>query len=86
MNELFASLKPLGLLEAVAGMPHSATLAELAASVGVPKPTMHRWLAALEAAGLLQRTLDGRRFRTRAARLATGILDPRQPARRNAAA
>jgi DNA-binding IclR family transcriptional regulator len=78
MNQLFASLKPLGLLEAVAGMPHSATLAELAASVGVPKPTMHRWLAALEGAGLLQRTLDGRRF-------AACILDPRQPARRNAA-
>ena len=79
MNELFASLKPLGLLEAVAGMPHSATLAELAASVGVPKPTMHRWLSALETAGLLQRTLDGRRFELapRAARLAFSILGNR---------
>jgi IclR family acetate operon transcriptional repressor len=79
MNELFASLKPLGLLEALAGMPHSATLAELAASVGVPKPTMHRWLAALEAAGLLQRTLDGRRFELapRASRLAFSILGNR---------
>jgi DNA-binding IclR family transcriptional regulator len=79
MNELFASLKPLGLLEAVAAMPHSATLAELAARVGVPKPTMHRWLSALEAAGLLQRTLDGRRFELapRASRLAFSILGNR---------
>ena len=79
MNELFAALKPLGLLEAVAGMPHSATLAELAARVGVPKPTMHRWLSALETAGLLQRTLDGRRFELapRASRLAFSILGNR---------
>ena len=85
MNELFASLKPLGLLEAVAGMPHSATLAELAARVGVPKPTMHRWLAALEAAGLLQRTPDGRRFELapRAARLAFSILGNRPGALRH---
>lgn len=79
MNELFGSLKPLGLLEAVAAIPHSATLAELATRVGVPKPTMHRWLAALEAAGLLQRTLDGRRYELapRASRLAFSILGNR---------
>lgn len=76
MNELLGALKPLGLLETVAAMPHPATLAELAVSVGVPKPTMHRWLGALEAAGLLQRTLDGRRFELapRASRLAFSIL------------
>lgn len=79
MNDLFGALKPLGLLEAVAGMPHPATLAELASSVGVPKPTMHRWLSALETAGLLQRTLDGRRFElaARASRLAFSILGNR---------
>jgi IclR family transcriptional regulator, acetate operon repressor len=79
MNDLFGALKPLGLLEAIAGMPHPATLAELAASVGVPKPTMHRWLASLEQAGLLQRTLDGRRFELapRSARLAFSILSNR---------
>jgi DNA-binding IclR family transcriptional regulator len=79
MNELFGALKPLGLLEAVAALPHPATLAELAASVGVPKPTMHRWLGSLEAAGLLQRTLDGRRFELapRASRLAFSILGNR---------
>lgn len=79
MNELFGALKPLGLLEAVAALPHPATLAELAEGVGVPKPTMHRWLGALEAAGLLQRTLDGRRFELapRASRLAFSILGNR---------
>jgi IclR family acetate operon transcriptional repressor len=79
MNELFGALKPLALLEAVAGMPHPATLAELAVSVGVPKPTMHRWLSSLEAAGLLQRTLDGRRFELapRSSRLAFSILGNR---------
>jgi IclR family acetate operon transcriptional repressor len=79
MNELFGALKPLGLLEAVAGMARPATLAELAVSVGVPKPTMHRWLASLETAGLLQRTLDGRRFELapRASRLAFSILGNR---------
>lgn len=79
MNDLSGALKPLGMIEAVAAMPHAATLAELAASVGVPKPTMHRWLGALEAAGLLQRTLDGRRYELapRAARLAFSILTNR---------
>jgi IclR family acetate operon transcriptional repressor len=79
MNELFGALKPLGLLEAIATMPYPATLAELAASVGAPKPTMHRWLGSLEAAGLLRRTLDGRRFELapRASRLAFSILGNR---------
>ncbi|MBN9598363.1 MAG: IclR family transcriptional regulator [Afipia sp.] len=76
MNELFGALKPLGLLEAVAGLQHPATLAELATSIGVPKPTMHRWLGALESAGLLQRTPDGRRYElaARASQLAFAIL------------
>ena len=79
MNDLFGALKPLGLLEAIARMPRPATLAELAASVGVPKPTVHRWLASLETAGLLQRTLDGRRFELapRSSRLAFSILGNR---------
>ncbi len=76
MNELFGALKPLGLLEAVAGLQHPATLAELATSIGVPKPTMHRWLGSLESAGLLQRTPDGRRYElaARASQLAFSIL------------
>ncbi|WP_424627757.1 IclR family transcriptional regulator [Bradyrhizobium sp. SYSU BS000235] len=76
MNDLQGVLKPLALLETVAGMQHPATLAELATGMSVPKPTMHRWLASLEDAGLLQRTLDGRRYELapRASQLAFAIL------------
>jgi DNA-binding IclR family transcriptional regulator len=76
MNELFGVLKPLGLLEAVAGATHPSTLAELSASMNVPKPTMHRWLGSLENAGLVQRTPDGRRYElaARASKLALSIL------------
>lgn len=76
MTELIGALKPLALLEAVAGMEHPATLAELVTLVGIPKPTMHRWLGSLETAGLLQRTPDGQRYElaARASRLAFSIL------------
>ncbi len=76
MNELFGALKPLALLEAVAALQHPASLAELALNIGVPKPTMHRWLGSLEDAGLIQRTLDGRRYELapRASQLAFSIL------------
>lgn len=79
MDDLSGALKPLVMIEAVAALPHPATLAELAASVGVPKPTAHRWLGALEAAGLLRRTPDGRRFELapRTAALAFSILTNR---------
>ena len=79
MRDLFGTLKPIRLLEAVAAMQHPATLAELSVSVGVPKPTMHRWLASLEAAGLLRRTPDSRRFELapRASDLAFSILGNR---------
>ncbi|MBY0380516.1 MAG: IclR family transcriptional regulator [Xanthobacteraceae bacterium] len=79
MNELFGHMKPLGLLEAVAAMQHPASLAELSINVGVPKPTMHRWLGSLEDAGLIQRTPDGRRYElaARAAQLAFSILSNR---------
>lgn len=79
MNELFGHMKPLGLLEAVAAMQHPASLAELSINVGVPKPTMHRWLGSLEDAGLIQRTPDGRRYElaARASQLAFSILSNR---------
>ncbi|WJR75883.1 IclR family transcriptional regulator [Bradyrhizobium sp. NP1] len=79
MNDLLGTLKPLGMIEAVAALEHPATLAELAAHVGAPKPTVHRWLGALETAGLLQRTPDGRCFELapRAASLAFSILTNR---------
>jgi IclR family acetate operon transcriptional repressor len=79
MNELSGALKPLSMLEVIAAMEHPVTLAELASGVGAPKPTMHRWLGTLEAAGLLQRTPDGRRYELapRASKLAFSILSNR---------
>jgi DNA-binding IclR family transcriptional regulator len=79
MNELTGAMKPLALLEHVSGLQHPATLAELASRVGVPKPTVHRWLGGLEGAGLIQRTPDGRRYELapRASKLAFSILTNR---------
>src|SRR6476620_11388539 len=65
MDAPFTMLKPLALLEKVAGMDHPATLAEIAEDSDVPKPTLHRWLGSLTNAGLLQRTPDGETFRAR---------------------
>lgn len=76
MTELIGVLKPLSLLKTVADTQHPATLAELSAGMNVPKPTMHRWLASLELAGLVQRTPDGRRYElsARASQFALSIL------------
>lgn len=66
----------LSLLEFVAARAQPATLAELAAACNAPRPTMHRWLALLTGAGLLQRAPDARRFELapRASQLAFSIL------------
>src|SRR3569833_3204790 len=79
MNELFGDLITLALLEAIAGLQHTASLAELAFIVGVPYPTMLRLLVSLEQAGLIQRTPDGRRYELamRATQLAFSILSNR---------
>lgn len=76
MKQLSGALKPLGLLEVIAGMDHPATLAELATSVSVARPTLHRWLTSLTHAGLLERTPNGRRYELakRASQLAFSIL------------
>jgi DNA-binding IclR family transcriptional regulator len=76
MNDLSGVLKPLGMIEAIAALSHPASLAELANRAGVPKTTVHRWLGTLEAAGLVQRTPDGRHYELapRAASLAFSIL------------
>ncbi len=76
MDNQTTSLKPLGLLEAIASASHAPTLTELTTFVGQPKATVHRWLKVLEAAGLVQRTPDGRRYElaARASRLALSIL------------
>lgn len=79
MNELAESspaLKAFSLLETIAGMDHAPTLAELTETAGLPKPTLHRWLAMLEGAELLRRLSDGRRYELaeRATAMAFAIL------------
>ncbi|PVA07219.1 IclR family transcriptional regulator [Thalassorhabdomicrobium marinisediminis] len=70
------NLRLLAVLEEVAqgGVPVTPT--DVNARLGLPKPTIHRLFATLEAEGFLERDLDGRtyspgpRFRT----MATGVL------------
>jgi DNA-binding IclR family transcriptional regulator len=57
--ECSALSKALGLLEATAGHPEGRSLAELAAEVGVPKPTAHRILNSLTARGYLEKPVAG---------------------------
>lgn len=51
--------KALGLLEATAGHPAGRSLADLAAEVGMPKPTAHRILKTLTTLGYLERPASG---------------------------
>jgi DNA-binding IclR family transcriptional regulator len=51
--------KALGLLEATAGHPDGRSLGDLAAEVGMPKPTAHRILKTLTALGYLERPASG---------------------------
>jgi DNA-binding IclR family transcriptional regulator len=51
--------KALGLLEATAGHPAGRSLADLAAEVGMPKPTAHRILKTLTSLGYLERPGSG---------------------------
>jgi DNA-binding IclR family transcriptional regulator len=51
--------KALGLLEATAGHPDGRSLADLAAEVGMPKPTAHRILKTLTTLGYLERPASG---------------------------
>ncbi len=51
-----------GLLEAVAGRDQPFTLQSLALELDLPKPTVHRLLAQLEQASLLQRQGDSRHY------------------------
>src|ERR1700745_2465711 len=86
-RDLTGGLKPLGGLEALAEIHQPATLAQLVTYLSVPKPTVHRWLKALESVGLLSRHPDGRRYEiaARATQLAIAILlgDPGRALRRN---
>jgi DNA-binding IclR family transcriptional regulator len=47
--------KVFAALEAIASVPRPLTVSELAALLGVPKPTMHRIVRQLDSEGLLQR-------------------------------
>jgi DNA-binding IclR family transcriptional regulator len=69
-------LRLVSLLEHVASRDHLHTLQGLAEATGLPKPTLHRMLQQLEAAGLLQREGDGRHWGTgsRLRRLAENLL------------
>ncbi len=50
-----SALKVFAVLEAIATAQRPLAIAELAALLGVPKPTMHRIVRQLDAEGLLQR-------------------------------
>ena len=70
------ALKAFSLLELIATLGHAPTLAELTEKAGLPKPTLHRWLAMLEGSGMVRRMPDGRRYElaARATSLAFAIL------------
>lgn len=58
------ALRMFSLLELIAGRDGFVTLPGLVSETGVPKPTMHRMVQQLEAAGLVIRQSDGRHFGT----------------------
>ena len=55
------TLRLVSLLEVIASKDQLFSLHDLAEDTELPKATLHRMLAQLEAAGLLQRSGDGRR-------------------------
>jgi IclR family acetate operon transcriptional repressor len=57
-----ATLRAVSVLEAVVAAERPAGLAELAPNVRLPKPTLYRMLAMLEAAGLVMREPGARRY------------------------
>lgn len=64
------------VLEAVAQAGVPVTPTEVNARIGLPKPTIHRLFATLEAEGFLQRELDGRSYTAgrRLRKLSTNVL------------
>jgi DNA-binding IclR family transcriptional regulator len=70
------TMRLFSLLELISGKDQLVTLQGLVEETGVPKPTLHRMLQQLEAAGLLVRQADGRRYGTgpRLRRLAENLL------------
>jgi DNA-binding IclR family transcriptional regulator len=70
------ALRLFALLEVIAANDQRHSLQALVERTGMPKPTVHRMLQQLEAAGLLNRDGDGRHYGTgvRLRRLAQNIL------------
>lgn len=70
------ALRLFSLLELMAERDQLYSLQGLVEETGLPKPTLHRMLGQLEAAGLLQREHDGRHYSTgvRLRRLAENLL------------
>jgi len=56
------SLRNLHILEVLAQAARPLTATEINASLGLPKPTIHRLVAHLEQEGYLSRQLDGRSY------------------------
>lgn len=70
------TMRLFALLEVIAAKDQRYSLQALVEQTGLPKPTLHRMLQQLEAAGLLQREDDGRHYGTgtRLRRLAENLL------------
>ena len=70
------TLRLFALLEVLAASDRRHSLQSLVEATGLPKPSLHRMLQQLEAAGLLQREGDGRHYGTgtRLRCLAEGLL------------
>jgi IclR family acetate operon transcriptional repressor len=70
------ALRLISLLEVIAARDPVFSLQTLVEETGLPKPTLHRMLQQLAAAGLLQRELEGRQYSTgvRLRRLAENLL------------
>ncbi len=70
------TLRMLLILEEIARIGVPATPTEVNQAIGLPKPTIHRLFATLEAEGFLMRELDGRGYTPgrRLRRVATNVL------------
>jgi IclR family acetate operon transcriptional repressor len=56
------TLRTLAILEEVARLGAPVTPTEVNQAIGLPKPTLHRLFASLEAEGYLMREIDGRSY------------------------
>lgn len=70
------NLRLLSVLEAMAEAGVPVTPTEVNQSLGLPKPTIHRLFATLEAEGFIQREIDGRGYSPglRLRKMSSGIL------------